>query len=350
MISYTKWLGVFPLVAALLLIWFNAYSSREMIRQPAGDSSFVRVTHYAGVNVRSAANGHSAVLKVARNGEKLHLLDSASRKWFKVTVNQVVGYVNKRFGEVVHEHFEQVSETERYVSDPYAVIKAAVCLLIFFPLIWWLRQEDRRRLWLDLHYDMDPQFQRMYQDFSAHFAHFAGSARIWQYLNRHQVSDRKRHGGAGQLIKRSTVSRVAAHEMPLPYFSTNVKVPYLRLSHLELYFLPERLLLKRGGSFAAIFYKNLRVSSSTTRFIEDESLPRDAQVVDRTWLYVNKQGGPDRRFRNNRQLPVCNYSQYTLTSDTGIHEVIATSKPGAMDAFAGLLLHIGVLQSGMPIN
>lgn len=108
--------------------------------------------------------------------------------------------------------------------------------------------------------------------------------------------------------------------------------------------------MKRGDTFAAVFYKNLRITGFTTRFIEDESVPHDARVIDQTWRYLNKRGGPDRRFNNNRQLPICAYSEYTLSSDTGIYEVITTSKQGGLDAFAGFLMQIGDLQSRMAIS
>jgi len=64
---------------------------------------------------------------------------------------------------------------------------------------------------------------------------------------------------------------------------------------------------------------------------------------------VNKNGGPDRRFNDNRQIPICLYSEYTLTSDTGVYEVVTTSQQGAMDGLAGFLAEIGVLQSKMAI-
>jgi len=39
---------------------------------------------------------------------------------------------------------------------------------------------------------------------------------------------------------------------------------------------------------------------------------------------AGKSGGPNRRFNNNRPLPICAYSQYTLKSDTGVYKVITT--------------------------
>ena len=169
-------------------------------------------------------------------------------------------------------------------------------------------------------------------------------------MNTQRTGDLKHNGGAGNLINRVALQGISGNQVPLRHFITNVSIPYLKLSNLEFYFLPERLLVKRGGTFAAVFYKNLRIGSSVTRFIEEESVAGDATVVGNTWKYINKNGGPDRRFNDNRQIPICTYSEYTLTSDTGVYEVITTSKQGAMDEFANFLAQIGGLQAKMAID
>ena len=65
-------------------------------------------------------------------------------------------------------------------------------------------------------------------------------------------------------------------------------------------------------------YDDLDVWDSDTRFIESEQVPRDAEVVGETWQYVNKKGGPDRRFKNNRRLPIVRYGQLRFESSTGL--------------------------------
>ena len=55
------------------------------------------------------------------------------------------------------------------------------------------------------------------------------------------------------------------------------------------------------------------------QFIEDGSVPQDSKVVDYTWRYVRKDGGPDRRFSNNRQLPIAQYGYIEFTSQTGLN-------------------------------
>lgn len=92
-------------------------------------------------------------------------------------------------------------------------------------------------------------------------------------------------------------------------------------------------------------YKELQVLVSSTRFVEDGSVPRDAIVVDRTWRYVNKKGGPDRRFKDNRELPVCQYEEVALRSDTGLNELLQISRLGSA---AGFALAIAGLSRVMP--
>lgn len=348
--SYAGFLGIFPLVVFLLILAFTSFSSKTVVIQPQSDSTLVKVTSPVGANIRKAPDPKSPVLKTASPGQRLILADSANRKWIKAAFHDSVGYISRRFAGIEHVHHDQVTESQVELANPYAGYVLVLGLTGFIIWIRWLKKLDQRRFEVELQYEMDEQFKQVYQQFANHFAAFSRSAKIWQYLNTQRTNDLKRNGGAGNLIRRVSVQRISANQVPLSHFITNIAIPYLKLSNLEFYFLPERLLVKRGGTFAAVFYKNLKITSSITRFIEEEGLTGDAVVVGSTWKYVNKSGGPDRRFNDNRQIPICAYSEYTLTSDTGIYEVITTSKQGAMDAFAGFLTQIGALQSQMAID
>jgi len=350
LISYVNWLGMLPLLVFITVMLFTSFGSRTVVRRPARDSVSVTVTSYEGVNIRKRADAGSDIVRAAVYDEAFRLTDSTDTKWVGVGLHDSTGYINRRFVRIDHLPLEEVAETQVFLANPYAIYEFLVGILAFTVLIRWLRRLDKERFEMELHYDMDPQFHQVYEQFGAHFARFSGSAKIWQYLNAQQTSDYKRNAGAGKLIKRTSLRGVFTNKSPLPYFITNVSTPCLKLSNLEFYFLPERLLIKEGNTFAAVFYKNLRITGYTTRFIENEWLPPDAQVIDQTWRYVNKRGGPDRRFNNNRQIPVCAYSEYTMTSDTGIYEVISTSKKGAMDDFASFLGQIGNLQARMSIG
>jgi hypothetical protein len=51
-------------------------------------------------------------------------------------------------------------------------------------------------------------------------------------------------------------------------------------------------------------------------------------MVGNTWRYVNKSGGPDRRFSNNSQIPICLYESMLLTSGSGLRELFQMSRTG----------------------
>ncbi|SDH16399.1 DUF4236 domain-containing protein [Mucilaginibacter gossypii] len=350
LIAYVNWLGILPLLIFIAVMLWTSFGSRTVVRRPARDSISVIVTSYEGVNIRKRVDAGSDIVRAAVYDEAFRLTDSTNTKWVGVGFHDSTGYINRRFVRLDHVPLEAVAETQVFLANPYAVYEFLFGILVFTVLIRWLRKLDKERFEMELHYDMDPQFRKVYEQFGVHFARFSGSAKIWQYLNAQQTSDYKRNAGAGKLIKRKSLRGVFTNKAPLPYFITNVSTPCLKLNTLEFYFLPERLLIREGNKFAAVFYKNLRITGYTTRFIENEWLPPDAQVIDQTWRYVNKRGGPDRRFNNNRQIPVCAYSEYILTSDTGIYEIISTSKKGAMDDFASFLGQIGNLQARMPMG
>ncbi|MBC9913887.1 DUF4236 domain-containing protein [Chitinophaga varians] len=342
-VSYAKGAKL-PLLLLLAVLLFSSWGKRDRIIQPATDTTFVRVVAVNGANIRKEPNVKSRILETATYDQKYILLDTSNRQWLKVGVSDSSGYVSRDLAEISHLSYDEVKEEESYLVNEYLGYEIVLWILGFVFLIRWLKRVDRKRFTMELHYAMDDKYEQVYQQFKAHFVTFSRSSRIWQYLNTQRTTDYKRHAGAGNLIRRLRIRGISENKIPIPYFVTNVAIPYISLHNLELYFLPERLLVKRGSAFAAIYYKNLHITGRVTDFIESDMLPGDARVVDYTWQYVNKSGGPDRRFNNNRKLPVCAYSEYTFTSDTGVFETIATSKQSAMDDFAGFILKIGALQ------
>ncbi len=345
-ISYVK--GVtWPLLLMLAWALFISFGQRERIVQAATDTTFLKITALNDINVRKEPNVKSKVLQMAGYDETYPLLDASNPQWFKIRLSDTVGYIKRELAEAVHLHTDEVKEQELYLVNEYLGYEIVLYFLCVIPLVYWLKKLDRKRFAMELHYDMDDKYKHVYEHFNAHFVAFTRCSRIWQYLNAQSTTDFKRNAGASKVIKRVRVKGLSGNKMPLPHFVTNVTIPWISLHNMELYFLPERLLIKRGNTFAAVFYKNLQITGTASAFVESEMLPPDARVLEYTWQYVNKNGGPDRRFHDNRRFPICAYSEYTFRSGTGIFEVIATSRPSAMDNFASFIRRIGELQTWM---
>lgn len=61
------------------------------------------------------------------------------------------------------------------------------------------------------------------------------------------------------------------------------------------YLTPDAILVTAGKTVAEFGYEDVEFMFRSARFIEEETPPADATVVDQTWRYVNRKGGPDRR-------------------------------------------------------
>ncbi|MBR3247015.1 MAG: DUF4236 domain-containing protein [Clostridiales bacterium] len=92
-------------------------------------------------------------------------------------------------------------------------------------------------------------------------------------------------------------------------FRVKVDVPtfILNSKKCRVLFFPGGILVKKAGKIRAYSYEQIELVSSTINFVESGKLCSDALVVDQTWQYVNANGSPDKRFNNNRQIPICLY-------------------------------------------
>jgi hypothetical protein len=115
---------------------------------------------------------------------------------------------------------------------------------------------------------------------------------------------------------------------------------------LSLFFpLHDRVLVIGARGVAAVSYSSLRLKAHPTRFVESDSVPTDAQIVYHRWRFVNKNGTPDRRFNNNRQIPVAQYEELSIQTASGANEFFHVSRVGAA---AGFILAIDSYRWSVP--
>lgn len=182
---------------------------------------------------------------------------------------------------------------------------------------------DYKRKTTLLFYDIDKDKEQSIQEFYDSMNEIRLAKKKWHVQATSQVTDWKRNAGAKQLVKR-TATKVK-YGTPR-YIKTNVKVPMIQAGKQKLYFFPDQVLIFQARSVGAVDYRNLEVHCQDSRFIESGHVPSDARVVDHTWKYVNAKGGPDRRFSNNRKLPIVLYSQVCFQSPSGLNAVLQFSR------------------------
>lgn len=189
-------------------------------------------------------------------------------------------------------------------------------------------------------YELEPHVEDAFRRFTEWAQTLAGVRRTWHIAASGRVFDRKYHAGASDLVRRSVTTVRTAEP---PFVKTNVPVLSIGTGKQTLYFLPDRLLVYDGAGIGAISYRTLDLSAGQQRFIEDGGAPQDATVVDYTWRYVNKGGGPDRRFNHNPQLPVCLYDELTFRTPSGLNEVVQISRAGVGEGFVAAVRYLATV-------
>lgn len=209
-------------------------------------------------------------------------------------------------------------------------LTAVICLVL---TAFTFRFDVQRKLTI-LHYDLNEASMEAFGRLMDAAKRLRDCQGVWQLKGEAHVLNRKYHAGASTTVSRATAS--VGLRLP-PYMAANVDPVAISLSKLTLYFFPDRVLVYQGSHVGAVAYASLECHASEVRFIESEDQPGDTEVVGRTWRYVNKNGGPDRRFNNNRELPICRYGELLFKSDSGLHEVLQLSKAAVPRDFVATL-------------
>jgi Protein of unknown function (DUF4236) len=206
--------------------------------------------------------------------------------------------------------------------------------LALFGLALLARNDDVTYGTAILNYSFEGDSGQSFAQLKSAFARLAGCRGVWRVNAAGQTSDWKRNAGAGVLEQRTDSRPILSRP---PKVECNIDVPTLGRGRTSLYFFPDRLLVYDSSGVGAISYAELKAQTGQAGFIEAGSVPSDAQQVGTTWRFVNRNGDPDRRFNNNRQLPILLYGKMSLSSESGLNELFQYSVPDTGVAFAAAI-------------
>lgn len=224
---------------------------------------------------------------------------------------------------------------------PYGLI----LWILAIPLCWWLHLRDKARRTVVLFYDVNDTPANWFEALCATWEWLTGSQRLWRVVQSGRVEtpyQHKTNAGASHLVTRVPVK--AGLSGP-EHLATNVAVPTLTAGTSSIHFLPDRVLVREGKHYSDVSYRQLRVEGQRSRFIEEPGpLPKDAIQVDQTWQYVNVKGGPDRRYANNRVLPVMLYGALEVGSVQGLDWRVQTSRAEGAPAIAQTIQQVPAIR------
>ena len=182
------------------------------------------------------------------------------------------------------------------------------------PLVPELAAEvERLQGWLEathieVQFDTDDAAQRGYGALVRAYDGLRACSAIWDV-----TSER----GTNRVAERTSASRVVERRpVALDYSQSDVirfngrALRFANANGEDLLFYPGLILMhRRDGQFAMLDLRDIALEATGVNFIEEERVPPDAEIVSRTWAKVNKDGSPDRRFKDNYEIPVCLYGR-----------------------------------------
>lgn len=185
---------------------------------------------------------------------------------------------------------------------------------------------------IEVSFESGDAAQRAYATAVRAFDVLKSSNKIWDV-----TADR----ATNQRVERSLTDRVV-NRYPVTFeFSSSDLIQFagraMRLQNVngdDILIYPGVAVIPRAdGVFALIDVRELQVSFEGVGFHETEAVPPDSKVVGQTWAKTNQDGSPDRRFKDNYQIPICAYGQVSFRSDTGMREDYMVSSADAALAF-----------------
>ncbi len=291
-----------------------------------------RLTKTAKGTIRQTASIPGTGLSFVEESSKKRQINKSSETR-KNTFNEI-DIQNGLASEMVSTGLDEIIKSAKKVKalntlSTFGLICSLLCVffnvlfLIPFLLFFSLKLYIITRGLVNLEYQIDDDQIEIIEKRMEPIVHASNSMKLWRIIHSSQVIDTKYSGGASSTVKRIDVSTSSL--VPFP-FKTNAKVVTFKSKKETLIFFPDKLFIMQGKKMGAISYEEINISSTITRFIEEMSVPDDAKVVGETWKYVNKSGGPDKRFSNNRKLPICLYGEISLKSASGLNTVILFSR------------------------
>ena len=159
---------------------------------------------------------------------------------------------------------------------------------------------------VNLEYTFDPEKQDEHNRRIGAWQLLAEGDKEWQVLTEQFNSNRKTNAGAGRNLKRVVCKIQKGHPY---YIDTNVDAIQVILANKEqLVILPDKVFFIRKRRVGIIDYSD-----------------------------VNQNGTPDRRYKNNRQIPLCLYGQVFLRSSSGLNVELQISNIQNARDFAELV-------------
>ena len=187
--------------------------------------------------------------------------------------------------------------------------------------------------YVNLEIDFDKEFELKYSTLLESFKKVCTAHKIWDITSASSQDAVRARSSAGKLVKKKEV-RFGLKSLPYIQFNYN-SLYFQNANGPDLYFYPNFIVVYSSNQkFAIIGIEELDFYHGSVRFTENGNIPKDSKIIDKTWAKVNKNGTRDKRFKGNYQIPVVEYGEFRLSTETGLNEEYELSNYEFSEEFA----------------
>ena len=219
-------------------------------------------------------------------------------------------------------------------------------LLIFGFFIQWFKENRKNKkeyltdlknqlenCFVNIDMDVDEKIEKKYQSLLKNYKNLLSCEKIWDITSTVSVDHKISRSAASSSITRRLVKFGFGNIDIIK--SKHDALHFENANGGDLFMYPAFLaIVDANKRFGLVDIRELDFNFHGQRFLEEEKVPKDADVIDYTWAKVNKNGAPDKRFKDNYQIPICKYGEINLTSSTGLNEAYSLSSYNKSDKFA----------------
>jgi len=232
-------------------------------------------------------------------------------------------------------------------------------LFFFLIIIALLYQFDIGRKTTFVFFNLDSILEKKYNNYIASFKKLAESEKIWFIKDRIVKDDKYYKENAGATTSLS-IKESSIDFKNRKYVSTNVLPPIVKVNKGSLIFLPgfildlrkSRRLSDISGNYlnlvfqlvlgkiniSVLNYDDLDFKLSYTNFREENTVPKDTEIIKYTSQYVNKDGSRDKRYKNNnKKIPIVKYGILTIKGKNDFNEKLMISNISVVKSFISMI-------------
>ena len=191
------------------------------------------------------------------------------------------------------------------ILPPLAILGCGTLLV----LLLYATQKARTTISLCYKGNLDNQTSARFSKVRQAVEDLAASEKVWR------LSDAAKPPKAGEVAPTPEREPAWVGLLQTPGIRTDVPIWGIEAGDESIFFFPEGALFYMHDRYDPLPYNSLKVGFSSGLFFEEEDLPDDATVVERTWRFSRPDGSPDPRYRkDNVQIPIVLYGLLEIST------------------------------------